>query len=178
MKDRIILDLCGGTGSWSKPYKDAGYTVIVLTLPDNDIMNLEKGDFPEVARLINENKIYGILAAPPCTEFSIARNDKTAKKPRDLREGMKLVNQCLYIIQECLYQNYRVKDNRLKFWALENPQSGYLKRFLGKAPFVFDPSEYGNNHTKKTAVWGVFNEPKKTTKAITLKGDENNYVKA
>ena len=23
---RIILDLCGGTGAWSKPYKDAGYT--------------------------------------------------------------------------------------------------------------------------------------------------------
>ena len=24
---KIILDLCGGTGSWSKPYKDAGYDV-------------------------------------------------------------------------------------------------------------------------------------------------------
>lgn len=23
--NKIILDLCGGTGSWSKPYKDAGY---------------------------------------------------------------------------------------------------------------------------------------------------------
>lgn len=24
-KDKIILDLCGGTLSWSKPYNDAGY---------------------------------------------------------------------------------------------------------------------------------------------------------
>ena len=24
---KIILDLCGGTGAWSKPYKDAGYDV-------------------------------------------------------------------------------------------------------------------------------------------------------
>lgn len=24
---KIILDLCGGTGSWSKPYRDAGYDV-------------------------------------------------------------------------------------------------------------------------------------------------------
>lgn len=32
-KDKIILDLCGGTGSWSKPYKDAGYDVRVITLP-------------------------------------------------------------------------------------------------------------------------------------------------
>ena len=23
-KDKIILDLCGGTGAWSRPYKEAG----------------------------------------------------------------------------------------------------------------------------------------------------------
>ena len=25
-----ILDLCGGTGAWSAPYRDAGYEVIVV----------------------------------------------------------------------------------------------------------------------------------------------------
>lgn len=34
---KIILDLCGGTGSWSKPYRDAGYDVRVVTLPENDV---------------------------------------------------------------------------------------------------------------------------------------------
>ncbi len=29
---KIILDLCGGTGSWAKPYKDAGYDVMTITL--------------------------------------------------------------------------------------------------------------------------------------------------
>lgn len=29
-KNKIILDLCGGTGAWSKPYSDAGYDVRVL----------------------------------------------------------------------------------------------------------------------------------------------------
>ena len=33
----IVLDLCGGTGSWSKPYKDAGYDVRVITLPGYDV---------------------------------------------------------------------------------------------------------------------------------------------
>lgn len=33
----MILDLCGGTGMWSKPYKDDGYDVRVLTLPDFDV---------------------------------------------------------------------------------------------------------------------------------------------
>jgi len=27
---KIILDLCGGTGSWSKPYKDNGYDVRII----------------------------------------------------------------------------------------------------------------------------------------------------
>jgi len=52
--DKIILDLCGGTGAWSKPYKDAGYDVRVITLPNDDVLNYTppKG-------------VYGILAAPP-----------------------------------------------------------------------------------------------------------------
>ena len=34
---KIILDLCGGTGSWSKPYVEAGYDVRLVTLPDFDV---------------------------------------------------------------------------------------------------------------------------------------------
>ena len=29
-EDKIILDLCGGTGSWSKPYRDNGYDVRII----------------------------------------------------------------------------------------------------------------------------------------------------
>lgn len=175
-KDKIILDLCGGTGSWAKPYKDNGYTVLTLTLPDFDVENwyLDKS----FIELLQSNTVHGILAAPPCTMFSIARNDKTALEKRNLKKGMLTVQACLDIVHECLYSPYRVDRNSLKFWAMENPASGYLKRFLGTPPFVFDPSEYGDNHTKRTALWGMFNEPKKTTKALTLKGDENNYVKS
>ena len=36
-KDKIILDLCGGTGAWSRPYKEAGYDVRNITLPDYDV---------------------------------------------------------------------------------------------------------------------------------------------
>jgi len=158
---KIILDICGGTGAWSRYYKDNGYDVRVLTLPDTDIMDWTNKNMVKVARLISENKIYGILAAPPCTDFSIARNDKTAKRPRDLKEAMKTVNQCLNIVHSCLYNPYRIKENSLKFWAIENPNSGYLKRFLGKPALVFQPYEYGDPYTKKTALWGMFNEPVK-----------------
>ena len=159
-KDKAILDLCGGTGSWSKPYKEAGYKVFNLTLPDNDIMDFTKGDMPEVARLIDKGKIYGILAAPPCPMFSFARTN--AKKPRDLEEGMKIVKQCLYIIWSCQFQIEKdtQKKSPLKFWALENP-NGMLKWFLGSPAFKFNPYDFGDDYKKNTYLWGWFNEPKK-----------------
>ena len=33
--EKIILDLCGGTGAWSKPYREAGYDVRLITLPED-----------------------------------------------------------------------------------------------------------------------------------------------
>ena len=74
---KTILDLCGGTGSWSAPYKKAGYKVINVTLPKYDV-NL----WNKTRDIINaiEEGIYGILAAPPCTQFSFARTN--AKEPR------------------------------------------------------------------------------------------------
>ena len=159
--NKIILDLCGGTGSWSRPYAEAGYDVRVLTLPDFNVLGWR--DNKELIGMIENNQIYGILAAPPCTMFSIARNDTTAKSPRDLRGGMEVVQACLDIIHECLYRDFRVNGEGLKFWALENPHSGYLKRFLGKPALVFNPYEYGDPYTKKTAIWGEFKELKKNT---------------
>jgi len=31
---KTILDLCGGTGSWSKPFKDNGFKVINIDLKE------------------------------------------------------------------------------------------------------------------------------------------------
>lgn len=147
--DKIILDLCGGTGSWSKPYRDAGYDVRNITLPDYDVRNYKP---PE--------NVYGILAAPPCTMFSFVRTN--AKKPRDLKEGMECVRACLEIIWSCMeiQQDTRKKTLPLKFWAMENP-NGMLKYFLGKPAFIFNPCDFGHPYKKKTYLWGWFNEPKK-----------------
>ena len=139
---KIILDLCGGTGSWSKPYKEAGYDVRVITLPEYDVRTYTP---PE--------GVYGILAAPPCTMFSIVRT--TAKKPRDFKEGMEIVEACEQIIRHCRYRG------KLAFWAMENPR-GYLQQFIGRPTYEFDPTEFGDKHNKKTQIWGYFNKPVKT----------------
>jgi hypothetical protein len=93
--------------------------------------------------------------------FSLART--TAKKPRDFNEGMEIVEACIKIIWEVR------KKQKLTFWALENPM-GYLRQFLGKPAFTFNPCDFGEHYTKKTDLWGYFNEPKK--KPVKLTAEE------
>ena len=140
-KDKIILDLCGGTGSWSRPYKEAGYDVRVITLPEYDVRTYMP---PE--------NVYGILAAPPCTEFSLAKNG--SHRHRNFAEGMETATACLDIICTC-----RMSGN-LKFWALENPVD-YLRQFLGRPHYTFYQWWFGDKGIKRTDIWGRFNEPEK-----------------
>ena len=173
MENKIILDLCGGTGSWSLPYVEAGYDVRLLTLPEHDVRHFQNIEYREWKgykehwREIEQGNIYGILAAPPCTMFSYARTN--AKVPRDLKEGMECVRACLDIIWRCMeiQQDTTKKTLPLQFWALENPYHGFLKKFLGKPAFIFDPWEFGDGYQKRTALWGWFNEPKKTPIPLT-----------
>lgn len=147
--DKIILHLCAKEGSDSKPYRDAGYDVRII----GEEIGVENYAPPE--------NVYGIIANPPCTMFSIARG--TPKSPRDLREGMRLVKECLRIIWECQYVCTGPCNQRmpLKFWALENPATGFLSWFLGKPVFQYGQEEYGALTTKRTALWGHFTLPKR-----------------
>ncbi len=170
---KIILDLSGGTGAWSKKYKEAGYRVINVTLPDYDILKTEIRPQEKYNIVfmgikiepIETKDVYGILASPVCTMFSLART--RAKTPRDLRLGMKLVIASLNIIWECRY------DHKLAFWCLENPM-GILRQFLGQPAFTFDPCAFGDPYTKKTDLWGWFNIPKKNPVNLTKDQVEKN----
>ena len=134
MTKRIILDLCGGTGAWSAPYADAGYDVRVVTLPDNDVLTFKP-----------PRNVHGVLAAPPCDQFSFVLNEKIKRKTAS---AMRVVNACLRIVEEC----------KPKWWALENP-IGHLVDFIGRPRFIFQPWQFGDPWTKRTGIWGNFVEP-------------------
>ena len=136
---KIILHLCADTGSDSKPYKDAGYDV---RLVGSDI-GVENYHPPK--------DVYGIIANPVCTEFSTARSTGKARNPE---EGMKLVKECQRIISEC----------NPKFWVIENPGTGRLKDFLGEPVMTYEPWHFGSPWTKKTSLWGKFNQPERIYK--------------
>jgi hypothetical protein len=131
--DRLILDLCAGSGAWSEPYQRAGYRVRRVTLPADDVRTF-----------IPPEGVWGILAAPPCTEFSLAKNGRE----RDFARGLETVAACHRIIMTA----------RPRWWALENPV-GLLSRWLGRPPFVFQPHDFGDPWTKRTAIWGEFRAP-------------------
>lgn len=140
MKDRIILDLCGGTGAWSKPYSEAGYDVRLVTLPEHD-----------VRVYIPPRSVYGVLAAPPCTHLSLSGARWWHKK------GVVALREALYIVDSC----YRIiAASGPTFWVLENPV-GRLVHHLGKPKMYFHPWEYGDPYTKKTCLWGRFNIPER-----------------
>ena len=132
---KTILHLCADIGSDSKPYRDAGYNVICV------------GEKEDVRTYVPPDNVYGVIANPPCTMFSLART--TAKTPRDIVGALSIVSACLRVIYVC----------RPKFWVLENPR-GLLRRYFGPPRITIQPYWFGEHYSKQTDLWGEFNIPK------------------
>lgn len=140
LEQRTILDLCGGTGAWSKPYREAGYPTRIVTLPHDDVRTWKLP--PQ-----DGWRAWGVLAAPPCTEFSLAKNGQV----RDIRRALEVVGACFRIIHSA----------RPRWWALENPV-GLLRHWLGEPRDSWEPCDFGDPWTKRTAVWGNYAIPKRS----------------
>jgi hypothetical protein len=147
--NKIILDLCGGSGAWSQPYKDAGYDVRIVDARNGYDIRLEEKQF---------KKVYGILSAPPCTDLaSSGARWWDEKGDEALLEALSIADACLRMV--VIYKPV--------FWALENPV-GRLVNYYGNPRLTFDPCDYGDPWTKKTLVWGYFKLPKKTPVKPTM----------
>lgn len=151
---KVILSLFDFSGNWSKPYKDNGYDVYQVDIKhDIDILFLEPQCLPF-------DSVYGILAAPPCTDFAGSGAQYWKVKDQDGRteESLKLVDKVISLVE-----HYNPV-----FWALENPvgRLSTLRPQLGN-PWYFNPYEFAayavdvekNRYTKKTGIWGKFNKP-------------------
>src|SRR3972149_1405558 len=124
--DKIILQLCADTGSDTKPYSDAGYTVILV------------GKDIGVENYHPPNNVYGIIANPVCLEFSTARANGKARNPD---EGMFLVKECQRIISEC----------NPVFWVTERGPRGAVRPYRGRRASQGQRPQYGGPWTKHTA---------------------------
>ena len=150
---RVILSLFDRTGQWSQPYEDAGYTVIRLDLDEEGYWPFDINQI--TAEWLFENgleTLHGIIAAPPCTDFAVsgARWFKDKDATGQTEFSLELVRQVLRIV------DFAKPD----FWVMENPVGRLpsLMPELGKPHMYFQPNWYGDPYTKKTGLWGMFNQ--------------------
>ena len=162
--DKTIISLFDFTGAWPRPYWNAGYHIVPVDIKNGkDILTWDYKSY------FYGKSVYGILAAPPCTDYSVSGAQYWPVKDKDGRTAQSnmLINKTLEIV------NYFYDD--LEFWSMENP-IGRLRRMLhgeykeGEPHLIiperlkpvdvllaFNPCDYGDAYTKKTLLWGKFN---------------------
>lgn len=149
----IVFDFFAGTKSSTKPFEDAGHTVISF---DND----EQFDVTEQVDIFDLTadeliERYGrpdfIWASPPCTAFSVASIGRhwfpdPAPKTEAARQSMRLVEHTRRLIEEL--------DPRLGF-VIENPR-GMLRKLPmldGITRQTVTYCQYGDTRMKPTDLW-------------------------
>jgi len=158
MERNIILSLFDFTGNWSRPYRENGYEVVQIDIQHGtDILTW---DYKAIPR----ERVYGVLAAVPCTDFAISGARHFARKDADgtTEQSKRLVYKTLEIIE---YFDP-------VFWVVENPMSRIHKCCpeLGEVKYKFNPCDFAgymstkeeqdeNRYNKATWLWGNFNRP-------------------
>jgi hypothetical protein len=160
--DKTILSLYDYTGQWSMPFKKAGYTVIQQDIKlGQDIF--EDTIPAAIQDAVEGKKLHGVLAAVPCTDFagSGARwwKDKENQPAAYTGTEVQFINTVEMSVFLVLAVLFIVELFNPKFWALENPIGRIQKLVpeLGPARLYFDPCDFGDPYTKRTALYGNFN---------------------
>lgn len=160
VRERIVYDLCAGTGAWSAPYAAAGYRVVRVTLPLDvrDWLGYMTEQSEPVAA-------HGVLCAPPCT-YMANSGARWVRTRAEMLEAISVMDACLRVVWAL--------RRTLAWWALENPV-GKMRRYLGEPTLIFDPCDYGDPYTKKTLLWGSFTAPRLNRVAPTLGSKIHRY---
>jgi hypothetical protein len=196
--NKVIISLFDYTGTWSQPWRDAGYQVIQMDLK----LGMDFLTSSYLENLIDEmqGSIAGVLSACPCITFTRtgsqwwpkrhdmedpekleqvfgpsateAINPKTGKPFRSAKE---------YNIGLYEYSKSIVERAKPGWHALENPATGrfhqnygkYEKATdIGKPRMVFDPNNFGDAYTKETGIWGDFSVELPTANVEATEGSK------
>jgi len=118
-----LLSLFDYTGNWARPYADAGWSVFQIDIKLGiDILDINaEWMYENIFDNAPNGTVDGILAAPPCTDFTRSGAQYWPEKDRNgsTEKSLELVYQTLRIIDLC--QPF--------FWALEQPV-GRLPRLV------------------------------------------------
>lgn len=175
---KTLLSLFDFSGTWSEPYALAGWDVYRVDIKNGDDV------FDVMDRVIKASidggfRVNGLLAAPPCTDFSSSGAQywgaKKSQPAQYMNEwtGLKFDSTTELSTGLVLATLFIIELTQPDFWAIENPV-GRLNTLVPElvpfGPRYFQPHQYGDPYTKKTGLWGTFNMPKITQPALNLFG--------
>ena len=152
--DKVVLSLFDLSGEWARPWAEAGYDVYTFDIQSDpfvgDVNNFSAEMFADVFGDFDGKEVHAILAACPCTDFAVSGARHFAAKDADGRtvKSVELVRQTMRAVE---YFKPAV-------WAVENPV-GRIENLTGLPPWrmSFQPSNFGEDYTKRTILWGRFN---------------------
>jgi hypothetical protein len=180
--NKTILSLFDFTGNWSKPYREAGYHVMQIDIKKGqdvfEVMAKVMADQVQAREEGFEWRVHGILAAPPCDDFASSgarwwqEKEKLPSKYRD-RGTFEFKNTVEHSVAMVLATLEIVEQLKPAFWAIENPV-GRIRSLVPEigAPWFFNPCDFGDPYTKKTAIYGKFNRPKITNPVLPIEGSK------
>lgn len=177
--DRVVVSLCDYSGNWPRPWADHGYTVLCYDLKHGDdvtrltadmVMQDAEAAVEEILGRRADPRIACVLAAPPCTDFTVSGAQYWKAKDADGRTA-----QSLAVLDACVSL---AKALSPRCWALENPVGRIpkLRPQYGRPEYYFNPCDYcrwaGVNdddervqrerYTKRTGIWGQHREPERS----------------
>jgi len=204
-----LISLFDYSGHWPTPFANAGWNVQCLDIKHgNDINEIVDAG---TALDMFEN-VHGIIAAPPCTDFTSSGAQWWPQKDADgtTQQSLELIYQVqrLADLFTPTDPGYYEEVDEPFFWVFENPVGRLPKlvRGIGKA-FYFDPCDYAghlnltdgdhneldrlrrkdghgitkeeaqfiidcNAYTKKTGLWGDFNQDLELRRIEPVKGSK------
>lgn len=168
--NETIMSLFDVTGTWSQPWRDAGYNVVQFDIKNGDDLMDFGAWMARVEEEIAEGRpIVGVIGGPPCTSFAVS-GAQWWKSQHDV-ESTEMVEKkygtwaTQFFKRPIDYANTLVavmkmivEQSNPQFYAMENPVGRIAEQnALPKPTLTFDPSNFGDPYTKQTQLWGEFN---------------------
>lgn len=148
---KLCIDLCSGLRGLSSAFeKSPEYETITVDVDLRfkptiiaDVRDLTVRELMASTRKKNLDNYEEIsmLMSPPCTYFSRAAGIGFARG--GTAKSLTIVAGCIRLIEEI----------QPKWFALENPDNGYLRFFLGKPNVRVKLNAFGYKTVKPTALW-------------------------
>lgn len=190
--NEVIISIFDASGTWSKPYEEAGYTVIRYDLSRGDDVMKENWAKLRADIEASGKVVVGLITAPPCTSFAVSgarwwdsQHDNPSKEWVEKKYGSFAAEYFDRPLDYAIALVDMVKVaveflNPTLFHTAENPVGRIQKKAdLPNPTFVFNPHNFGDPYTKKTMLWGEMNpdlptanvDPVEGSKMHKLRGD-------